>query len=50
MNLAEVATLAVLLAMFVGIAGAVLVCTTSRPRRCDECLRPFHGRHRGNAR
>lgn len=45
-TLAETATLAVLLAVFVGIAVAVLVCASPRPRRCDACARRIGGRHR----
>jgi hypothetical protein len=53
MTLGEVATLVVLLGVFVGIAVAVLVCAGPRPVRwCASCSRRIGGRHRpgGEAR
>jgi len=44
-NLAELATMGMLLAVLIGMAATTLVCVRPRPQRCAACLRRIRGRH-----
>jgi len=45
-NLAELATMGMLLTVLIGMAAMTLVCVRPRPQRCAACLRRIRGRHR----